>query len=100
MPTDVTPFRISVADADLEELRRRLHATRWPEAETVDDWSQGIPLSYVQDVAQTWADDYDWRATESRINSLPQFRDEVDGLGVHFIHVRSPEPRRSIGVSM
>src|SRR5438874_3554309 len=90
MADEVTPFRIDVPESDLEELRRRLHATRWPEAETVDDWSQGIPLSYVQELCGYWADKYDWRASEARLNRFPQFRTSIDGLGVHFIHVRSP----------
>ena len=90
MSNEVTPFRIDVADADLKELRNRLHATRWPERETVDDWSQGIPLSYTQELCRYWADEYDWRAREAALNRFPQFRTELDGLGIHFIHVRSP----------
>jgi pimeloyl-ACP methyl ester carboxylesterase len=89
---EVTPFRIEVPEADLVDLRERLVRTRWPEAETVDDWSQGIPLSYVRDVCRYWADDYDWRGREARLNRFPQFRAEIDGLGIHFIHVRSPHP--------
>lgn len=88
--TDITPFSISVDDAVLDDLRDRLARTRWPEAEVVDDWSQGIPLSYVQDICAYWADEYDWRATEARLNSFPQFKTEIDGLGIHFVHVRSP----------
>jgi pimeloyl-ACP methyl ester carboxylesterase len=90
MANEVTPFRIEIADADLDLLRTRLRDTRWPEAETVDDWSQGIPLSYVQELCHYWADQYDWRATEARLNRFPQFRTEVDGLDIHFLHVRSP----------
>ena len=90
MSEDVVPFRIEIDDAALLELRDRLQRTRWPEAETVDDWSQGVPLSYVQEVCQYWADKYDWRATEARLNAFPQYRTEIDGLGIHFIHVRSP----------
>jgi len=86
------PFRIHASDAELDDLRRRLRATRWPEAEPVSDWSQGIPLAYVQEVCRYWADDYDWRAREARLNSFPQFRSSVLDLGVHFVHVRSPEP--------
>jgi epoxide hydrolase len=88
----VVPFRLDVPDADLDDLRTRLRRTRWPERETVDDWSQGVPLAYVQDVCAYWADAYDWRATETRLNALAQFRTRLDGLAVHFIHVRSPEP--------
>jgi pimeloyl-ACP methyl ester carboxylesterase len=85
----IQPFRIAASDAELEDLRRRLRATRWPEREAVDDWSQGIPLGYVQDVCAYWAEKYDWRAREARLNRFPQFRSEVDGLGIHFLHVRS-----------
>jgi epoxide hydrolase len=85
----VTPFRIDVAESELADLRERLARTRWPERETVDDWSQGAPLAYVQDLCAYWADGYDWRAAEARLNALPQFRTEIDGLGIHFVHVRS-----------
>jgi pimeloyl-ACP methyl ester carboxylesterase len=88
----VRPFRIEIEEERLSDLRQRLHRTRWPEAETVDDWSQGIPLAYVQDLCRYWADEYDWRACEDRLNGFPQFRTEIDGLGIHLIHVRSPHP--------
>ncbi len=90
MSNQVQAFRVEVREQELEDLRRRLRATRWPEAEPVDDWSQGIPLSYVQDVCQYWGEKYDWRAREARLNESPQFRTEIDGLGIHFLHVRSP----------
>jgi pimeloyl-ACP methyl ester carboxylesterase len=86
----VAPFRIEVPEAELIDLRERLRATRWPEAETVEDWSQGVPLAYMEELCRYWADRYDWRATEERLNALPQFRTSIDGLGIHFIHVRSP----------
>jgi pimeloyl-ACP methyl ester carboxylesterase len=86
----ITPFLLDVPEGDLEDLRDRLRRTRWPEAETVDDWSQGIPLAYVQELCRSWADEYDWRATEGRLNGLGQSRTVVDGLGIHFLHVRSP----------
>ncbi len=92
MQADVIPFRIEVSDAVLDDLRARLRATRWPERETVGDWSQGIPLAYVEEVCRYWVDSYDWRVREARLNSLPQFRTTLDGLGIHFIHLRSPEP--------
>ena len=92
MSDAVEPFRIQVSDDALEDLRRRLRATRWPEAECVDDWSQGTPLAYVQDVCAYWAEKYDWRERERRLNALPQFRTNVDGLGIHFYHVRSKHP--------
>src|SRR5215467_9284499 len=90
MGDEVRPFKICVNDAVLDDLKRRLRATRLPEKETVDDWSQGVPLAYVKDVCRYWAEEYDWRKTEARINALLQFRTEVDGLGIHFLHVRSP----------
>jgi len=90
MSSEVTPFRIGVPDAELRDLRARLARTRWPEREPVDDWSQGVPLSYLQELCAYWADGYDWRATENRLNALPQFRTQIDGLGIHFLHVRSP----------
>jgi epoxide hydrolase len=90
--TEVTPFRIDVPDADLDDLRERLRRTRWPEKEPVGDWSQGVPLAYLRELCRYWADDYDWRATEARLNGLPQFRTEIDGLGIHLLHVRSPHP--------
>ena len=85
-------FRIEVPEAELDDLRRRLDATRWPERETVDDWSQGVPLAYLRELCDHWAGEYDWRATETRLNALRQFRTEIDGLGIHFVHVRSPTP--------
>ena len=87
-----TPFRIDIPQQALDDLRARLAGTRWPEAETVDDWSQGVPLAYLRELCDHWADGYDWRATEQRLNALPQFRAELDGLGIHFLHVRSPHP--------
>jgi epoxide hydrolase len=86
------PFRVEVPDAELAELADRLRRTRWPERETVPDWSQGVPLAYLQDVCAYWADGYDWRRAEARLNALPQFRTTLDGLGIHFLHVRSPHP--------
>jgi pimeloyl-ACP methyl ester carboxylesterase len=90
MADGVTEFRIEVPEAELEGLRIRLRQARWPERETVDDWSQGVPLAYMRDLCRYWADGYDWRATEARLNALPQFRTVIDGLGIHFLHVRSP----------
>jgi pimeloyl-ACP methyl ester carboxylesterase len=89
---EIRPFRIDVSDADLSDLRDRLARTRWPEAETVDDWSQGIPLAYVQELCEYWRTTYDWRAREAALNRFPQFTTELDGLDIHFLHVRSPEP--------
>lgn len=92
MDDRVRPFRIDVPEADLDDLRQRLALTRWPERETVDDWSQGVPLPYLRDVCDYWERAYDWRAAEKRLNRLPQFRTGIEGLGIHFVHVRSPHP--------
>ena len=86
----VERFSIAVPDADLADLRERIGRARWPEAETVDDWSQGVPLAYLREVCEHWRTAYDWRAVEARLNALDQFRTTVDGLGIHFIHQRSP----------
>jgi epoxide hydrolase len=88
----VTPFRIAISDSALEDLRERLRRTRWPDRETVDDWSQGMPLEFLQDLSTYWLDIYDWRPREAYLNTFPQFRTEIDGLGVHFIHAPSPNP--------
>ncbi|MGY1698199.1 epoxide hydrolase family protein [Geodermatophilus sp. SYSU D00766] len=85
----IRPFRIEVPDAALAELRRRIEATVWPERETVPDTSQGVPLATMQALARHWATDYDWRRVEARLNALPQFTTEIDGLDIHFLHVRS-----------
>ena len=92
MSNDLTPFQIDIPDGDLADLRRRLAHTRWPDAETVDDWSQGTPLLYLQDLCDRWLTDYDWRRTQDRLNALPQWRTRIDGAGVHFAHIRSPHP--------
>jgi pimeloyl-ACP methyl ester carboxylesterase len=85
----ITPFRVDVPEAELAELRRRIEATRWPEKETVTDASQGVQLATMQKLAHYWATDYDWRRCEAALNALPQFITEIDGLDIHFIHVRS-----------
>jgi pimeloyl-ACP methyl ester carboxylesterase len=89
---DIRPFRIAVPDADLADLRERLHRTRWPESECVEDWSQGVPLAYTRELAAYWADEYDWRAREETLNRFDQFITEIDGLDIHFLHVRSANP--------
>ncbi len=92
MPEQIVPFRIQIPDAELDDLRRRITHARWPDEQTVDDWSQGVPLAYLKDLCRYWAGSYDWRATEARLNALTQFRTEIDGLGIHFVHVRSANP--------
>ncbi|HTU77248.1 MAG TPA: epoxide hydrolase [Solirubrobacteraceae bacterium] len=87
--TAVRPFRVGFPEAELSELRRRILATRWPERETVTDDSQGVPLATIQELARYWGTDYDWSRCQERLNSLPQFITTIDGLGIHFIHVRS-----------
>jgi pimeloyl-ACP methyl ester carboxylesterase len=86
----IRPFEVRVPDEELAELRRRIDATRWPERETVDDDSQGVPLATMQALAGSWATAHDWRKVEATLNSLPQFMTEIDGLELHFLHVRSP----------
>jgi pimeloyl-ACP methyl ester carboxylesterase len=85
----IRPFHVKVPETELAELRRRINATKWPERETVTDMSQGVPLATMQKLARYWATDYDWRKCEARLEALPQFITEIDGLDIHFIHVRS-----------
>ncbi|MEV6880190.1 epoxide hydrolase family protein [Amycolatopsis sp. NPDC051128] len=87
----VEPFQVFLDEADIADLRERLRRTRWPEAETVDDWSQGVPLAYVRELCRDWGEEYDF-GFAGRLNAFPQFRATVDGVGVHFVHVRSPHP--------
>ena len=87
--TNIRPFHIDIPEAALEELQRRIAATNWPEKETVADQSQGVPLALIQKLARYWMTDYDWRTCEAALNALPQFITEIDGLDIHFIHVRS-----------
>src|SRR5579863_2847612 len=89
MSEEIRPFKIHVDDAQLEDLKRRLRATRWPDAETVGDWSQGIPLDYVQKVCDHWGRNYDWRKTEARLNALSQFQTDLDGVSIYFLHIKS-----------
>ena len=85
----IRPFRVNVPEDELTDLRRRIKATRWPERETVTDQSQGVELETTQSLARYWATDYDWRQCEARLNALPNFLTEIDGLDIHFIHARS-----------
>ena len=88
-PNVIRPFHVNVPEAELTELRRRINATRWPERETVTDATQGVQLATVQALVRYWATEYDWRKIEEEMNALPQFITEIDGLDIHFIHVRS-----------
>jgi pimeloyl-ACP methyl ester carboxylesterase len=89
---DIRPFHVNVSDAQLTDLRKRVNATKWPERETVTDASQGVQFDTTQKLARYWGTDYDWRKVEARLNALPQFVTNIDGLDIHFIHVRSKEP--------
>ena len=82
-------FHVDVPDEALDDLRRRIAATNWPEKETVSDESQGVPLAMIEKLSRYWMTDYDWRACEASLNALPQFITEIDGLDIHLIHVRS-----------
>jgi pimeloyl-ACP methyl ester carboxylesterase len=88
-PTAIRPFEFHASEDALTDLRQRIAATRWPERETVSDHSQGVPLVTMRELARYWATDYDWRKCEAKLNALPQFITEIDGLDIHFIHVRS-----------
>ena len=90
--TAVRPFHIDVPEEALVDLRRRIAATRWPDRETVDDFSQGVPLAKLQELVRYWGTDYDWRKAEAKLNALPQFVTTIDGLDIHFMHVRSRHP--------
>ena len=86
--TAIRPFDVGFPEEELTDLRRRVNATRWPERETVSDDSQGVPLSMMQELARYWGSDYDWRKCEAKLNALPNFITEIDGLDIHFLHVR------------
>ena len=92
----IEPFRVEVSDAALADLHERLDRTRWPEPETTragpDPWAQGVPIAWLRDIADHWRHRYDWRDREARLNAIPQFRTSIDGLGLHYLHVVSPEP--------
>src|SRR6266446_5817407 len=86
---EVTPFKVHVPQAALDDIKKRLANTRWPNKEPVSDWSQGVPLAKAQELTQCWRTRYDWRRVETSLNALPQFRTQIDDLGIYFIHVRS-----------
>jgi len=87
--TAIRPFDVNVPDAELTELVKRINATKWPDRETVTDGSQGVQLATIQKLARYWATTYDWRKCEAKLKALPNFITEIDGLDIHFIHVRS-----------
>src|ERR1044071_3256918 len=87
--TTIRSFRIDIADEQIDDLRRRIAATRWPSNELVEDRSQGVQLATIQELARYWVEDYDFNRIEARLNALPQFTTEIDGVEIHFIHVRS-----------
>ena len=91
--TEIKPFRIDIPDHELDDLKSRLANTRWPDRETPEDWSQGIPLAYVRELADYWLNTYDWRRAEARINEFDQFTTAINGLEIHFLHMRSPRER-------
>jgi epoxide hydrolase len=90
--TQIRPFRIDIPQAELDDLRRRLAATRWPDELTGVGWNYGLPLGYLKELAEYWASGYNWRTHEARLNEFPQYTTTIDGQNVHFLHVRSPEP--------
>src|SRR6478736_5596629 len=86
---EVRPFHVEIPEEQIDDLRRRLAATRWPTKELVPDRSQGVQLATLQELARYWATEYDWRTAEAKLNALPQFTTEIDGVDIHFIHVKS-----------
>ena len=86
--SEIRPFHVDVPEEELADLRRRIAATRWPSKELVEDRSQGVQLATLQELARYWATDYDWRKAEAKLNALPQFTTEIDGVDIHFIHVQ------------
>src|SRR3977135_2233640 len=90
--TQIRPFRIDIPEAELDDLRLRLAATRWPDELPGVGWDYGIPLGYLKELAEDWASGYNWRTHEARLNEFPQYTTTLDGQNVHFLHVRSPDP--------
>ena len=92
MTDSIKPFTVAVPQSALDDLHQRIGNTRWPAAETVTDWNQGVPIAAMRDLCAYWANGYDWRRCEAALNALPQFMTQIDGLSIHFLHVRSPRP--------
>ena len=90
--TDIRPFRIEIPQAEVDDLKARLTNARWPATPPVDDWSRGVPVGYLKELAEYWANDYDWRAAEAALNEIPQFTTEINGQRIHFLHQRSASP--------
>lgn len=90
--SEIRAFRITIPDSDLEDLRRRLDLTRWPDELPDVGWAYGIPRDYLRELTHYWRHEYDWRAAEARLNQWPQFTTTIDGANIHFAHIRSPEP--------
>src|SRR5262245_43683162 len=88
----IHPFQVEVPETQLDDLRGRIAATRWPMVDPGPGWERGVPLGYLEELAKYWQSDFDWRAAEHLINRHPQFTTEIDGANVHFLHIRSPEP--------
>ena len=88
----IKSFTIDIADAQLDDLKERLARARFPDPETTDNWSQGIPLDYVKSVTDYWRTEYNWRRCEAELNQYPHFLTEIDGVDIHFMHIKSPEP--------
>src|SRR5687768_2438999 len=90
--TQIRPFQIDIPQAAIDDLKARLARTRWPSQPGGGDWSRGVPVAYLEQLAAYWADGFDWRQQEARLNAIPQFVSTIDGQDIHFLHVRSPEP--------
>src|SRR5438034_4863854 len=90
--TEIRPFHFEIPEEQIDDLRRRIAATRWPSKELVADRSQGVQLATLQELTRYWATDYDWRRCAAKLNALPQFKTEIDGVDIHFIHVKPPHP--------
>ena len=89
------PFQVNIAQSTLDDLQTRLRLTRWPDKETVTDWSQGVPLAAIQDLCKYWQTEYDWRRCEALLNSYPQFMATIDGVDIYFLHIRSKHENAS-----
>ena len=85
---ELRPFQIAITEEQLDDLKYRLRNTRWPDSEVVTDWTQGLPIAYARELSQYWAEEYDWRSREKLLNQFPQFKADVQGLELHFIHAR------------